>query len=102
MARSKRFADRFPVRDSAALATLARNVKRLRDKRGWTEDDLAAAAKMEQMAVSLIESRRSNPTVETLENVATALRVPFVALFEPPQDDDPIPQPRKKTKAAKR
>lgn len=102
MARSKRFAERFPVRDSAALATLARNVTRLRKKRGWTEDDLAAAAKMEQGAVSLIESRRSNPTVETLESVAKALRVPFVALFEAHDDEDPIPQPRKKTKAAKR
>lgn len=83
MARSRRFGDRFPVRDSEVLGVLARNVKRLRKKRKWTEDDLAAAAEIEQMAVSLIENRRANPTVETLEKVATALEVPFVELFDP-------------------
>jgi len=82
MARSRRFGDRFPVRDSAVLAALARNVERLRKKRKWTQDDLAAAAEIEQMAVSLIENRRANPTVEILEKVAGALQVPFAELFE--------------------
>ena len=82
MARSRRFGDRFPVRDSEVLRALARNVQRLRKKRKWTQDDLAAAAEIEQMAVSLIENRRANPTVEILEKVAAALEVPFAELFE--------------------
>jgi transcriptional regulator with XRE-family HTH domain len=49
-----------------------------------TQGDLAAAAEIEQMAVSLIENRRSNPTVEVLEKVAAALNVPFVELFSGP------------------
>jgi transcriptional regulator with XRE-family HTH domain len=81
MARSRGFGDRFPVRDSEVLSALARNVQRLRKKRKWTQDDLAAAAEIEQMAVSLIENRRSNPTVEILEKVAAALEVPFAELF---------------------
>lgn len=81
MARSKGFGDRFPVRDSEVLGTLARNVRRLRKKRKWTQDDLAAEAEIEQMAVSLIENRRSNPTIEVLEKVAVALEVPFAELF---------------------
>ena len=83
MARSKGFGDRFPVRDSEVLGALARNVQRLRKKRKWAQDDLAAAAEIEQMAVSLIENRRSNPTVEILEKIAAALEVPFGELFQP-------------------
>lgn len=83
MARSKGFGDRFPVRDSEVLGALARNVQRLRKKRKWTQDELAAAAEIEQMAVSLIENRRSNPTVEILEKIAVALEIPFVDLFHP-------------------
>ena len=81
MARSREFGERFPVRDSDVLHALARNVQRLRKKRKWTQDDLAAAAAIEQMAVSLIENRRSNPTIELLEKIAAALEVPFVELF---------------------
>jgi transcriptional regulator with XRE-family HTH domain len=81
MARSKGFGERFPVRDSEVLRALARNVERLRNKHEWTQDDLAAAAEIEQMAVSLIENRRANPTVEILEKIAAAFKVPFVELF---------------------
>lgn len=81
MARSTGFGDRFPVRDSEVLRALARNIRRLRKKRKWTQDDLAATAEIEQMAVSLIENRRSNPTIEVLEKVAAALEVPFAELF---------------------
>jgi transcriptional regulator with XRE-family HTH domain len=82
MARSKGFGDRFPVRDSEVLGALARNVQRLRKKRKWTQHHLAAAAEIEQMAVSLIENRRSNPTVEVLEKIAGALEIRFVDLFQ--------------------
>jgi transcriptional regulator with XRE-family HTH domain len=82
MARLKGFGVRFPVHDSAVLDALARNVRRLRKKRNWTQDELAAAAGIEQMAVSLIENRRAKPTVEILEKVAAALEVAFVELFQ--------------------
>ena len=81
MARSKGFGDRFPVHESEVLDALARNVRRLRKKRNWTQDELAAAAGIEQTAVSLIENRRSNPTVQIIEKVASALGVAFVELF---------------------
>jgi transcriptional regulator with XRE-family HTH domain len=81
MARSKGFDERFPVRDSEVFRALARNVERLRNKRGWTQDDLAAAAEVEQMAVSLMENRRANPTIEVLEKIAAAFDVTFVDLF---------------------
>ena len=71
------------MRDSAVLSVLARTVRRLRKKRKWTQDELAVAAGIEQMAVSLIENRRSNPTIEVLEKIAGALEVRFVELFQP-------------------
>jgi putative transcriptional regulator len=81
MAQSKGFDERFPVRDSEPFRALARNVERLRKQRGWTQDDLAAAAEVEQMTISLIENRRYNPTIEGLEKIAAALGVAFDQLF---------------------
>ncbi|WP_430649694.1 helix-turn-helix domain-containing protein [Bradyrhizobium retamae] len=45
-------------------------MRRLRKDRGWTQDELAAKLKIEQMAVSLIENNRANPTLQTLEAIA--------------------------------
>jgi transcriptional regulator with XRE-family HTH domain len=80
MARSD-FDERFPTRASHVLKALARNVRRLRTAKGWTQDELAAKAKIEQTAVSLIENGRANPTVETVETIASCLDVAFVELF---------------------
>lgn len=81
MARSE-FDKRFPARDSQISKALARNVVRLRTDRGWTQDELAAKLGIEQMAVSLIENARSNPTLESLEAIAACFGVKFVELFE--------------------
>ena len=76
------FDERFPARSSQATKALARNVRRLRKEKGWTQDELAAKLKIEQMAVSLIENNRSNPTLQTLEAIAACLGVRFVDLFD--------------------
>jgi transcriptional regulator with XRE-family HTH domain len=81
MARSG-FGKRFPTRNSQIAKALARNVRRLRRDRGWTQDDLAAKVKIEQTAVSLIENSRANPTLQTLEAVAASLGVRFIDLFD--------------------
>lgn len=81
MARSG-FDERFPTRDSPVARALGRNVRRLRKDKGWTQDELAARLKIEQMAVSLIENNRANPTLETLEDMANCFGVKFVELFE--------------------
>jgi transcriptional regulator with XRE-family HTH domain len=76
------FDERFPARNSQVAKALARNVRRLRKDKGWTQDELAAKLRIEQMAVSLIENNRANPTLEALEAIATCLGVRFVDLFE--------------------
>jgi transcriptional regulator with XRE-family HTH domain len=82
MARSG-FGKRFPARNSAIAKALASNVRRMRKDRRWTQDELAAAAEVEQAAVSLIENGRANPTLLMLENIAGALGIGFLELFEP-------------------
>lgn len=81
MARSG-FDQRFPTRSSQVAKALARNVRRLRKDRGWTQDEFAAKLKVEQMAISLIENNRANPTLEMLEAIAACLGVKFVDLFD--------------------
>jgi transcriptional regulator with XRE-family HTH domain len=81
MARSG-FGKRFPTRNSPIAKALARNVRRLRRDKGWTQDELAAKLKIEQTAVSLIENSRANPTLQTLETVAASLGVRFIDLFD--------------------
>jgi transcriptional regulator with XRE-family HTH domain len=76
------FDERFPARNSQVAKALARNVRRLRKDKGWSQDELAAKLQIEQMAVSLIENNRANPKLETLEAIATCLGVRFVDLFE--------------------
>ncbi len=76
------FDQRFPARHSLVAKTLARNVRRLRKDRGWTQDELAAKLRVEQTAVSLIENSRANPTLQTLEEIASCLEVRFVDLFD--------------------
>jgi len=76
------FGERFPARDTQVAKALARVVRRLRREKGWTQDELAAKVGVEQMAISLIENARANPTLETLESLAKSLGVRFVDLFE--------------------
>jgi transcriptional regulator with XRE-family HTH domain len=76
------FDQRFPAQTSQNAKALARNVRRLRKDKGWTQDELAVKLRIDQMAVSLIENARSNPTLQTLEAIAACLDVRFVELFE--------------------
>ncbi|WP_271618962.1 helix-turn-helix domain-containing protein [Bradyrhizobium sp. CCBAU 51745] len=62
---------------------LARNIRRLRLQRDWSQDDLADAAGMRQALVSPLEVSTANPTLETLDKVAIALDVEVADLLMP-------------------
>lgn len=76
------FGRRFPQRESIAVELLAMNLRRLRLAKGWSQDQLAAALEVEQGVISLIENRRSNPTVLMLEAIAEALGSDIAELFK--------------------
>lgn len=61
---------------------LARNLRRLRLERGLSQDDLAAEAGVRQALVSAIEVATANPTVKSLDQLATALKVDVSVLFD--------------------
>lgn len=54
---------------------LARNLKRLRSEKGWSQEDLAASTGLDRTYISGIERKVRNPTIEILERLAKALKV---------------------------
>lgn len=55
---------------------LAKNLVRLREERGWSQEELADQAGLHRTYVSGIERRVRNPTILVLERLAKALKVP--------------------------
>src|SRR5581483_5211232 len=64
-----------------ALRPLAENIQRLRRERGLSLSALATAAHVSKSTVFKLERRQANPSIDTLWSLATALDVPFAALF---------------------
>ena len=67
---------------NATRRLLARNVKRLRDARDWSQEELASAARMSQPEISEIERCKISTGVDILQRIAHALSVPVAKLFE--------------------
>ena len=60
---------------------LAKNLKRLREERGWSQEDLAHEAGLHRTYVSGVERGVRNPTIMILERFAKALRVQPASLI---------------------
>lgn len=54
-------------------ARVGRNMKRLRDAKGWSQEELADQAGIHRTYVSGVERGVRNPTVTVLEKLAIAL-----------------------------
>ena len=63
-------------------AAVGRNVRALRQQRRMTIDALAAAAGLSRGTVIGVETARGNPSIATLCNLATALRVGVASLVD--------------------
>jgi ribosome-binding protein aMBF1 (putative translation factor) len=57
---------------------LGKTVREMREQRGWTQGQLAAAAGMTQSAVARLEAGGTVPTIPVLERVAQALGAKLV------------------------
>jgi transcriptional regulator with XRE-family HTH domain len=62
---------------------VGRNVKRLRELRGITQEQLADRSGFSQQYISGLENGRRNPTVVTLYELAQALGAEHVELVRP-------------------
>jgi transcriptional regulator with XRE-family HTH domain len=61
--------------------TVARNLRRLRKKRGLSQEELADRAGLNRNYVGMIEREENAPTVDALEQIAKALDINAVELF---------------------
>lgn len=61
---------------------LARNLKKLRQAKGWSQEDLADQAGLHRTYVSGIERIVRNPTILIVERLAKALKVSAGALLD--------------------
>lgn len=66
------------------MRALGLRIQELRRARGETQESLADRLGMLPSNYARIEQGRTNPTVETLHRIATALDVEVAALFEQP------------------
>lgn len=62
--------------------TFAANVIRLREERGWTQEQLADASKLNLDHIGKIENRRREPKVTTISKLAKGFGVTAGPLFE--------------------
>jgi len=52
---------------------LAANLRAGRDRKGWTQEELAAQARVSARYVGAIERRQVSPSIDVLERLAKAL-----------------------------
>lgn len=62
---------------------VGRNVKRIREKVGLTQEELAESSGFSQQYISGLEKGQRNPTIVTLYELAKALRVSHMDLVKP-------------------
>ncbi|MET7422324.1 helix-turn-helix transcriptional regulator [Dactylosporangium sp. NPDC005555] len=69
--------------ESTKLAfELGRAVRELRERRGWSQTELAQAASMTQSAIARFEAGGTVPTLPVLERLARALDVELAVGFQ--------------------
>lgn len=84
-----------------AQARVARNVRKLRVRKGLTQEEFAVDAEIDRSYVSRLERGSENPTVAVLEKVAQALGVEITKLFDKPRSGEAVPKNLKGGRKAK-
>ncbi|MDE5457245.1 helix-turn-helix domain-containing protein [Bradyrhizobium sp. CSA112] len=62
--------------------TVARNLRRLRQQSGLTQEELADRANLNRNYVGMIEREENSPTVDALEQLSVALNVSPISFFK--------------------
>jgi DNA-binding XRE family transcriptional regulator len=71
----------FSPQERQLIYALARNVRRLREEQGLTQEEAAAAAGIQPRSWQRIEAKKQAPTLETIGKLAAALDVDPLELF---------------------
>ena len=67
---------------TAAISTIARNVRALRTEQGWTLDELAGRSGVCKGMLVQLEQNRTNPSIGTLCRISEAFGVSLAAMVE--------------------
>src|SRR5260370_29843567 len=70
---------------------VGRNVKRVRQERGLTQEQLAELSGFSQQYISGLEQGRRNPTIVTIYALAVALHVDHMELLRPHHEESACP-----------
>ena len=62
--------------------SIGKNIKRIREAAGMTQEKLGDILGSKQQMISAYENNRMNPSSKMLAKISTALNVPVDALFE--------------------
>jgi transcriptional regulator with XRE-family HTH domain len=73
---------------------IARQLRQLRDARGWSLDALAERSGVSRSNISLIERGQSSPTATVLDKLSAGLGVTVATLFEEAEPAGPQPLSR--------
>jgi putative transcriptional regulator len=76
------------------MEDVASRLRQLREERGYSQNKLGRLADLNPATISLIEARKRQPNVETLQSIAGALGVE-VRDFFPPKGEAPSPESSK-------
>ena len=76
-----------------AAALVAWNLRRLRVKRGLSQEGLAAEADVDRSYVGRLERAEENPTIGVLERIAAVLDARVIEFFREPLKNEPRPRP---------
>lgn len=63
------------VKVSDASVKIGRAIRKARDKRGFTQEELALEAGLNRAYIGYIERGERNPSTETISKIAKALKV---------------------------
>jgi transcriptional regulator with XRE-family HTH domain len=66
----------------APIERLAVKLKALREQRGLSQEELAAAAGLSRTYLARLETARQDPTLSTIEKLAKALNVDVAKLLK--------------------
>ena len=83
-------------------ALVAWNLRRIRVKRGTSQERLAYDAGVDRSYVGGLERQEQNPTVDVLERLARELQVPISELFAIPEKGSKRPAPLKSGRRPKK
>jgi putative transcriptional regulator len=70
------------VKPEELAAKVGGRIIQLREKKGWTQSDLARACMKDRQSIERIENGKTNPTLFTLLEIANVLEVSMMDLFK--------------------